>query len=194
MKNKKTAILSILLLVLLYSCNCVETYLTKEEKEWFSVYRKGQNIVFKSNKENLDTIVVIEKIETHNNKDCNWIEIGTMQPHIMFITLKSKICHNESYCEGQIFISKDKENEKCVPSFSFLGLLEKSEPKGTLPKPQRIKLTTINKIYTSAYYFEDGINANNFGNNYLKSFYWDKKDGLIRYEAHDGEVFELLKK
>lgn len=44
------------------------------------------------------------------------------------------------------------------------------------------------------YNFEDSINAYNSGNGNLKSFYWDKKEGLIRYDTSDGEVFELLKK
>jgi hypothetical protein len=193
-KTVKQLSVLILTLMLLNSCNCVETHLTKEEKEWFSVYKKGQNLVFKSNKGNLDTILIAEKTETHNNKDCNYFGIGSTQPHVMFITLKPKICHNESYCDGEMFISKDQVDEKCFPSFSFLGLLEKSELKNTTPKPQRIKLNSTNKTYSQVYCFEEGINADNYGNNYLKSFYWDKKEGLIRYEAHDGEVFELLKK
>jgi hypothetical protein len=192
MKNKIT-ILSTLFLVFLSSCNCVETHLTNDEKEWFSVYKKGQIIVFKSNLENLDTITVTEKIETHGNKDCNWFEIGTIQNHIINIDLQSKPCRNESYCVGGISISKDKVDEKCIPSFSVLGLTYSKIYQKSEPKKESIKLTTTNKTYSSAYYFEDGVNANNTGNNYLKSFYWDKKEGLIRYEGHDGEVFELLK-
>lgn len=192
-KNSK-AILIILFIVLLNSCNCVETHLTKEEKEWFLVYKKGQNIIFKSNLGNLDTIIVGEKKELHGNKDCNYFGIGSIQNHIMDIRLKYKICRNESYCEGGISISKDLVDEKCFPGFSVLGLTYSDVYQKNEPKREKIKLTTVNKIFKSAYYFEDGVNADNFGNNYLKSFYWDKKEGLIRYESHDGEVFELFKK
>jgi hypothetical protein len=188
------SILSILLFVFVCSCNCVETNLTKEEREWFSTYEKGQMIVFKSNLGKLDTIVVTEKIETHNNKNCNWFEIGPTQPNIMFITLKHKVCHNDPYCEGKIFISKDKENEKCYPGFSFFGLLQKNELKYLVPKLEKIKLISRNKVYSQVYCFEDGVNANGYGINSPKSFCWDKKEGVIRYETHDGEVFELLKK
>jgi hypothetical protein len=190
----KIVIPLILFAIVLNSCTCVETHLIEDEKSWFSAYDKGQLIVFKSNLGNLDTIVVAEKQETHNNKNCNWFEIGTIQPEIMFITLKSKICRNNSYCEGQIFISKGKESEKCFPGFSLFGLLQKNGLKYRIPKQENIKLIVTNKTYSQVYHFEDGVNANGYGTNSPKSFYWDKKDGLIKYEAKDGEVFELLKK
>ena len=60
-------------------------------------------------------------------------------------------------------------------------------------KEENIKLITTNENYPSAYYFENGVNANGYGTNSPKSFYWDKRAGLIKYETHDGEVFELLK-
>lgn len=193
MKIKKI-LLFILFTIFLNSCNCVETKLTDDEKEWFSAYDKGQIIIFKSNLGNLDTIEVSEKLETHNNKNCNWIEIGTTQPEIMFITLKPKICRNNSYCEGQIFISKVKESEKCYPGFSLFGLLQKNGLKYLIPKLEKIKLIATNKTYSQVYHFENGVNANGYGTNSPKSFYWDKKDGLIKYETKEGEVFELLKK
>lgn len=114
MKNK-IGLLSVLFL--LNSCNCIETHLSKEEKEWFSVYKKGKTIIFKSNKGNLDTLVVVEKNETYGNKECNWFEIGTIQNNMINLILKAKTCRNESYCEGNISISKDSPNEKYLPFF-----------------------------------------------------------------------------
>jgi hypothetical protein len=192
MKNK-IIILSFLLLVLMGSCNCVETHLSKEEREWFSAYEKGQTIIFKSNRGNLDTIVVVEKVETYGNKECNWFEIGTIQNNMIDIVFKSKNCRNESDCEGNISISKDKPNEKRLPFFRIFGLEYAPATQNNELRTENIKLTN-GKAYESAYYFEDQINADSYGGNYLKSFYWDKKDGLIRYDLIDGEIFELLKK
>ena len=195
MKNRFVVLL-ILLAIILNSCTCVETHLTNEEKEWFSAYKKGETIIFKSNLGNLDTISIIKKIETHGNKECNWLEIGTIQNHIMRIVFKPKVCRNESYCEGVIGISKDEIDEESLPFFRIFGLeydpnLQKNKLK---LKEENIKLITTNENYPSAYYFENGVNANGYGTNSPKSFYWDKKDGLIKYETKDGEVFELLKK
>lgn len=181
------------MLIILASCNCVETHLTDEERIWFKAYEKGQIIVFKSNLGNIDTLVVTNKTEIFGNKECNWYEIGTIQNNIINIDLKSKICRNEPYCTGGISISKDKQDEKSFPSFSFLGLMYSKIYQTEEPIMKSVKLTSNNKTYPYALYFEDKVNANNFGNNYLKSFYWDKKEGLIRYESHEGEIFELLK-
>jgi hypothetical protein len=193
MKNKGIALL-ILLSIVLYSCNCVETHLTKDEKAWFSAYEKGQTIIFKSNLGNLDTIEITKKLETHGNKNCNWLEIGTIQNHIISTTFKAKVCRNESYCDGGISISKYDVDEKAFPSFSLFGLFfSKSYNKQEL-KTDSVKLNTTNKIYSQVYHFENGVNANGSGVNPPKSFYWDKKEGLIKYETKDGEIFELLKK
>ncbi|MDR7370780.1 hypothetical protein [Flavobacterium aquidurense] len=140
----KKKILLILIIVILNSCGkCIETNLTAGEKEWFSVYEKGQNIIFKSNLNHLDTIVVTEKLRQHNNSDCNYYGIGPMQPEIMFITLTSKICHNEPYCTGEIFISKDEVDKIFVPGFSLFGLYSTSE--NSLPKETWVMLTTTKK-------------------------------------------------
>lgn len=54
-------------------------------------------------------------------------------------------------------------------------------------------LSTTGKVYNSAYLFQDGINAENYGNAYMKYYFWDKNDGLISYEGNDGEIFEIEK-
>ena len=176
------------------SCKCIKTNLTKDEKQWFSVYKKGQKIIFKSNLGNLDTLSVTDKYESYGNKDCNCNEVGTIQNNMMNIDLQSKICHNNSYCISGISISKDQIDQKCFPSFNIFGLYFSQIHKETLPTEQWLILKTSGKKCSHVYIFEDGINAKNYGNNYLKSFYWDKKEGLIRYDTSEGEVFELLKK
>lgn len=190
----KNLLLMIVSLVILISCNCTETNLTKEEKKWFSIYEKGQNLIFKSDRGSLDTIIVLEKVETHNNKNCNYFGIGSMQPNVMIITLKSNACRNEPYCNGEIFISKDKVDRNYVPSFSLYGLNQINELEKDTSKLKSIKLNSKDRIYKQVYIFTDGLNAKSYGNNYLKSFYWDKNEGLIRYDTNEGEVFELFTK
>ncbi|QSB26056.1 hypothetical protein [Flavobacterium sp. CLA17] len=195
MKKIIIIVFHVTFLMLLNSCGkCIETQLTYAEKEWFSVYNKGETIIFKSNLGNIDTLVVIEKIETHNNKDCNYYGIGSTQPNIMSMTIKSNSCHNNPYCNGEVFISKDKSDVNYLPSFSLFGLNQKGDLQNDILKLKTMKLTTTNTWYNLVYHFEDGINTSNGGNYYLKSFDWDKKEGLIRYDTSEGEVFELLKK
>ncbi|MDQ6469296.1 hypothetical protein RB619_01485 [Flavobacterium sp. LHD-80] len=115
--------LLILIVVIFSSCTCREAHLTKDEREWFSAYQKGQQLIFKSNLANMDTITITDKVERYGNKDCNWFEIGSVQNNMINIDLKTKTCKNESYCGGGISISKDKENERSFPSFSLFGLI-----------------------------------------------------------------------
>ncbi|MFH7011071.1 hypothetical protein ACHRV5_04325 [Flavobacterium sp. FlaQc-52] len=193
---KKVIMLFVIVASTLSSCNCkcTKTHLSKDEKEWFSAYKKGQQIIFKSNLGKLDTLFVADKYETYDNKECNCYEVGNLQYNMMHIDFKSRICHNDSYCVSGVSISKDEINKKSFPTFNVFGLFYPDVQVKPIPTESWVVLRTSLKKYTHVYVFEDGINAKNFGNNYLKSFYWDKREGLIRYDTGEGEIFELLKK
>lgn len=186
---KKYIILSICFI--LYSCTCKQINLTNREKEWLNPYLKGEVLIFKSNKGKTDTITVTRKLEFITNENCEWFTIGNTQNQGISIDLKPNICHNESYCEGEVSIIKSNVDKETSPFFRVFGL-EFSSPISKLIK-QKVVLSVNGKTYNSAYLFQDGINATNYGNGYLKSFFWDKKDGLIRYEGIDGEIFEIYK-
>jgi hypothetical protein len=173
---------------LLSSCSCYQTHLEEDEKAWCKPYIQGETIIFKGSDGTFDTIQVSKK-EGFSNLDCN-LRLGREQQNYINIDLIPKKCHNPEYCEGEIDIRKEVEEEINHPFFRIFGL---EYDEGSELIEAIIKLETTGKTYTKAYYFEDKRNASNAGNEYMKSFYWDKQDGLIRYEAHNGEVFELLK-
>jgi hypothetical protein len=152
-------------------------------------YKKGQLTIFKSNLGNIDTLRVKNKIEDFTNADCNRLEIGTQQQQYVIVEFKPSKCHNIYYCEGELFIQKDDDDKNAYLSIMIFGL--KYTGTSQLPE-QKIKLLITGKTY-NAYHIIDKVTAINGGNNYLKSFHWDKKDGLIRYESYDGEVFEFYK-
>ncbi|MDY0904536.1 hypothetical protein SOM16_06330 [Pedobacter sp. CFBP9032] len=165
--------------------------MTLEEKAWLNPYRKGDTLVFESNLKNIDTILVTEKTHFYTNENCNWIEIGTTQDEGINMTLIPKTCHNKFYCEGEISIIKSP-NSETAPFFRIFGLEHSTASTSDSLIESEISLSTNGKNYKHAYVVESGVNANNYGNNYLKSFHWDKNEGLIRYEGADGEVFELV--
>ncbi len=178
-----------LVFIMLYSCNCRQVDLKDSEKEWLNPYKRGDILVFKSNRGNVDTLFVTEKNEFFTNEYCEWFTIGNTQNQGINIDLKSNICHNESYCESEISIIKSNIDKETAPFFRIFGL-EFSDVISKLIK-QKVVLSTTGKIYNNSYLFQSEVNANNYGNNYLKSFFWDKKDGLIKYESNDGEIFEI---
>jgi hypothetical protein len=191
--NRKELIVRATLLTLLglilTSCNCHEIQLTPEEKAWCAPYKQGETVIFRSNLGNHDSLEVMEKTEDYTNKKCSYT-FGSIQQNTMRILLKPNRCHNNDYCEGEVSIIKMEESAIAQPFLRIFGL---EYELGDELLVEKLKLTTTNKIYNSAYFFKDSVNATNYGNTYLKSFHWDKKDGLIRYEGHNGEVFELLK-
>lgn len=79
---------------MLYSCRCRQINLTYNEKEWLNSYKKGDVLIFKSNKGNIDTIMVINKEEFITNEDCQWFTIGDAQKQGIKIDLKPNVCHN----------------------------------------------------------------------------------------------------
>lgn len=52
------------------SC-CTKTSLSPDEKTWVSAYKLGQQIVFRGNRGNSDTLDVIKNKEFYTNCDCN---------------------------------------------------------------------------------------------------------------------------
>lgn len=59
--------------------------------------------------------------------------------------------------------------------FRIFGLEFAPASQNNKLEPKALKLALTNETYPKAYYFEDHVNANSYGNNFLKSFYWDKK-------------------
>lgn len=190
-QSMKIAILLILNLILISCTNCYQTKLSPEEKSWCAPYKKGQTLIFKSDRGHFDTIAVTSKSEGYTNNDCNQ-GLGPEQKHFIKIILKPKTCHNLDYCESEIAIVKEDSLSEADPSLRIYGLEYDVSSNNYTFITEKMELSTIRKVYPNVYSFKEKINATNYGNAYLKSFYWDKHDGLIRYDLQDGEVFEFF--
>ncbi|GEP51562.1 hypothetical protein FNO01nite_22340 [Flavobacterium noncentrifugens] len=189
MLEKKRPIL-FLLAIITYSCGCVQTSLTEGELQWVSSYKKGEQIVFKSDRGNVDTLVVIDKIESFTNPDCNRFGVGKTQQNFVTVKLKPKACKKRSYCDILIDIRKEKEDEE---AYLFLRVYGLEYAFGHGAENDTLNLQKEKK-FGSVYYFQEGINCKGYGLNHPKSFRYNKNNGLISYEKKDGELFELYKK
>ena len=195
MKNKLLFVF-ICIAIAITSCKdkCIQTHLADDEREWFLCYNNEDKVIFRSNLGKLDTIKIIEKTESFTNPDCNILALGDLQKEYIYIEFKPNKCGNIGvYCGGEISITKDRPDEKIFPFFRVFGLEYSPYLQNDNLICKKITLSTNKKNYI-AYRFEENVNSTNYGNEYLKSFDWDKKDGLIRYEAKNGEIFEFLKK
>ena len=90
-------------------------------------------------------------------------------------------------------MNKDKQKAPALPSIRVFALEYSPAIQSQRLQTTSITLTT-NKRCNSCYVFESGVLARSSGNNYLKSFYWDKQDGLTLYTNRKDETFELYKK
>lgn len=79
-----------LLGLLASSCSpCTKLPLSAEDRAWTAAYpRVGQEITFRSNRDRLATYRVAERVDTYNNLDCNWLEVGPQQPAHFHVTLR----------------------------------------------------------------------------------------------------------
>jgi hypothetical protein len=180
-------------LVFVCCSECTPTYLTNEEKKWCEGYYVGQIIVFKSNFNHLDTFIVENKADFHTNENCNQL-VGILKKHLMRVELIPKICHDTFYCKVELEIIKELQNENTLPFIRVFGFEYAANNEKIALLTKEITLSTTKKKYDSAYYFQQNSNIKIYGNGYVKAFYWDEQDGLIRYESSKNEVFELLKR
>ncbi|POS01291.1 hypothetical protein Q361_1112 [Flavobacterium croceum DSM 17960] len=166
--------------------------LTEEERYWCP-YEKNQILIFKSNLGNFDTLQVDSRVEDYTNKNCNCIEVSFEQLNYIEIgfSLKSK---TKTLLYSSVSLMKNNDRSLSYPELSFFGLTSAPYLNGKQTKPKKIKLQATNKFYENTYKFEEKINAQNVDDGYLSSFYYDRKNGLVKYIAKDGEIFELIKK
>ena len=175
---------------------CEPVSLTPDERGWFPARTEGSTIAFRSNRGNANTMTVQKQREWFENTDCNQLESGSYQPINVQTGLKSATQYDSKLPAFSISINKTRPERPGRLVFSISGL-EYPLPSGQHPGPTDVLVKepcalTTGKTYPAAYVFRDGQNAKNYGTGRLKAFYWDKQDGLIRYDLADGEVFERV--
>lgn len=189
-------LLSALALLLTGCVTCQQIALLPEERAWLGSYTEGQRVVFRSNRGTTATATVLKPQEWHTNTDCNWMESGKFQPIFSQIVLRPSSVYNDKNRDFVVNLRKNNPERPADVSFSVAGLECLSAAKeGQITsklQQQACTLSTTGKTYLAAYVFRQGRNATIYGGGQLQAFFWDKQDGLIRYELTTGEVFELV--
>lgn len=176
---------------------CEQVSLTPDERAWFPAHPEGSTVSFHSNRGSSNTMTQQKQREWYENTDCNKLESGSYQPINVQTGLKSATQYDPKLPYFSISINKFTPKKPARLTFSISGL-EYPLPSGQRIGPTDVlvqepcTLATSGKTYPSAYVFRDGQNAKNYGTGRLRAFYWDKQDGLIRYELADGEVFDRV--
>jgi hypothetical protein len=203
--SKKNMILILFLLPLFVgSCifsenSCIKVKLTKEEKSWFYNYKKGQRILYKSNLGKVDTFTV-----TGGGGDsyttCAPFELGKYEYNTDGFIMQSSKCHgtNSFNCCVNVIFTKEGQKVGKTPCDKRFRVFDLNTPDLTsldsIPKVV-LKLESLNKT-VSTYFFDVGkfVEDNDFSNNGVKSFNWNKEHGLVQYSLFTGEVYTFWKK
>ena len=174
---------------------CRKLPLSADDRGWAAAYGQvGQVLTFRSNRGQTATYTVVERVDTYNNLDCNWLEIGLRQPAHFHVTLRPAAFPRGGRHDLTLYVVKWSGKQPALLDFRMAGLeayFHEEFDNHHFRLQARACTLTTGRPYPRAYYFEAGHNAIDYGVAAWRAFYWDQQAGLIRYELPDGEVFEL---
>lgn len=175
---------------------CTKLPLSAEDRAWTVAYpRVGQEVTFRSDRGHVATYRVAERVDTYNNLDCNWLEIGTNQPAHFHVTLRPTAFPQGGAHDLTLYVVKWSAQQPAQLDFRMASLEayfhERDDHHHFRLQPRACTLASGQR-FPQAYYFEAGQNALTYGAAQWRSFCWDPQAGLLRLEAADGEVFDLV--
>jgi hypothetical protein len=180
----------ILCCLFIQSCSdCTNVYFTENDKTWFVNYDVGDKLIFKSQYNDYDTILITNKILKEPQGECKPF-VSNFDKEYARVDYQIKKDTFEIVKGYLIQINANEELEDSSPVIRFLDL-EYSNYDNILPKTEQSELNTDWKnIYT---FNRDNCPYYNtrFG---LTEFEWDKVHGLVSYKNENDEKWILLKK
>lgn len=197
----KLPILVLICIYLFSACKnntgCKKISISQDEKKWLDFFNIGDSILFKSNFDNIDTFIVHD-VQNDFYSSCNKFELGENQYESQSVSLKllNKIKVEKTKQENVWFsFSKDVNNMRDSSSQKYFKVFD-FETKWFSDLNQldsdTINLSTTSKTYHTYVFDRSGTNQNPDGSPaIIKTFWWSKYFGLLRYETSQGEVFEL---
>ena len=175
---------------------CTKLPLSADDRVWTAAYpRVGEVVTFRSNLGHLATYRVAERVDTYNNLDCNWLEVGPDQPAHFHVMLRPAAFPQGGTHDLTLYLVKWGAQQPAQLDFRLASLEayfhEKDDHHHFRLQPRACTLASGQR-FPQAYYFEAGHNALAYGNADFRAYYWDPQAGLLRYELPSGEVFDLV--
>jgi len=192
-ETKMKPIILIFSIAILQSCvpDCKKLYLKEADKVWFSNYKIGDKLIFKSQYNDFDTIHITNKVITKPTGDCK-VFVSNYMAEFVRIDYEMKKDTFDLIEDYFIQISAEDENKNAIPVIRLLNM----EYSNFGHKSLKAKPSEINSNWKSIYTFNKAncpytdLNAD-FG---LTEFEWDKSYGLVTYKNVKGEKWILIKK
>jgi hypothetical protein len=183
MKTSQSRLPLVLLIVLLTSCfgNGVKTKLSEGELKWVNVYKAGDTLLFKSNKGDFDTTLIIKKeifyptynpIEVHDKYLPQW----------GIVWYKNKKLKYHPKGDGLITMIKKKPKDETSLSINYLY-------------SGRLVLSIYSKSFDSMrqgkiYLFD--TEDDRHSSDQPKMIYWHQDYGIVKYVTQDSTIWERI--
>ena len=184
---------------ILLSTSCVEkmTHLSKKDMEWVNAYHEGDTVIYKSNKGNIDTMIV-DRIDIKDN----WIPFVTgtspgAEKSIGSASIHSTINHRGVHMKYNIWIARTDY----IGPLTYRVILD-----NRISTPLDRDVYPIIKLINKNMTIDDnnsemligtdsvlGIYKREYGSN-IKKARLHKEKGLLFYEFEDGERFTFFKR
>lgn len=177
---------------------CTQLPLSAADRAWAAAYPTlGQRVALRSSRGTELVFRVAERVDTYNNQDCNWLEVGTAQPAHFHVTLRpaAEPPGERSRHDLTLYLVKWSAERPATLDFRLAGLeayFHEPDDRHHFALQPRACTLADGRTFAHAYYFEAGQNAIAYNPEAWRSFYWDQQAGLLRLEAPDGEVFDLV--
>lgn len=194
MKLKIKYLILTIFCFVIQSCtkDCKDVYFTENDKTWFSNYNIGDKLIFKSQLNDLDTIIITNKVVKKPKGNCITFASGGFDKEFARIDYQIKKDSLNLIEDYFIQINANEKMKDASPVIRLLNL-EYSSFNNNLPKTKQSRLNSDWKnIYT--FNKENCPYSNLNGKFGLTEFEWDKKHGLVSYENNKGEKWILIKK
>jgi len=186
--------LSILILLcsIIISCTpkCEKVYFTANDRNWFENYEINDKLIFKSNQNDFDTILITNKELIKPDGEC--ILFASDGYDREYARVEYEI-QKDTFKLVQDYFVQIRANEENKDANPVLRLLNIEFSISNLPKS---KPSDLNSDWKNVYRFNENncpyTNLNGmFG---LTEFEWDKNFGLVTYKNNEGEKWILIKK
>ncbi|MCW3119014.1 MAG: hypothetical protein JWM28_3096 [Chitinophagaceae bacterium] len=173
-------LLPFLIFCMVITLNCgIKTKLSKSELKWLDVYNKGDSLIFRSEKNEFDTTVIIKKeffYPTYNPAE----EHGTYLPQWGVVWCINKNLEYDPHGNKLITITKNKPNETSLDiNYLYSNVM-------ILDLNSDIKKYKKGKVYEFDTYHPKASPRQ------PKIIFWDEEYGIIRYITHSGVVWERI--
>ncbi|WP_210463095.1 hypothetical protein [Rufibacter roseolus] len=177
----------LLITIAVQSC-CQKLYFKKDELSWVKPYDVDDIFVFKSDKNNIDSLRIVRKdcTKPKDSRECNWFVSYYLSESVR---IDYQVYHDGKWSNTMNLLNLEKRpkgetNELILRVFQLEYFNKKTIKEETY-------LSSINKQVSDSYVFTKDrayVLDSRIG---ITKFYWSESLGLVKYISEQGETWEL---